>query len=116
MEYQITYFIYLIVSIVLTIFVGNHLHRHGLAWVLHLIPDAQLAEKINDLLLLLYRLFNIGYVVFTLMAAKAPTDISTSISFLATRLGSIALILAYLHYQNIFGLYIYSHFKFSHHD
>ena len=107
------YIIYLIVSLYLTYFVGNHLYRNGIVWVDFLIGDTQLSIRINKILLLLYRLFNGGYIIYTLMNVSQPDSLNDSLSFLLTRVGLIAILLAYLHYQNIFLLLLFSHFKTS---
>lgn len=116
MEYYSAYIIYLFCSIALTLYVGNHLYRNGMVWVKSLLADQQLAVKINDLLLLLYRVLNIGYILFTLMASKTPDSLRQSIEFLIGKLGLITLILAVLHFQNIISIYIFSRFKTNRHE
>jgi hypothetical protein len=106
------YLVYFIASIWLTIRVGNSLHRHGRPWIISLIGDEQLSDRINDLLLLGYRLVNIGYLLITLMTGGLIfTSIATIIEFLSIKLGMILMLLAGLHFQNIFLLVLFSKLK-----
>jgi hypothetical protein len=107
------YLLYFICSLCLIYFVGNNLHRHGKLWLEFLYNDKIVANKINDVLLLLYRIVNAGYIIYTLLMYKAPTNYIESIAFLTTRLGIVTVALAYLHFQNIVVLFIFSKRKFS---
>ena len=112
MENLLIYILYFTVSTLLTIFVGNLLHSNGRIWIIGLLNDLSLSDKVNNLLLLLYRLVNIGYILLTLMSSRLkgqePFQI---IEFLSVKFAIILLILAYLHYQNIFMLMIFSKLK-----
>jgi hypothetical protein len=92
--------------------VGNNLHKYGRIWIIYLLEDTIMSEKINDLLLLGYRLLNIGYVLVTLMfdSLVAATAVE-SMEFLGRKLGLILLILAFLHFQNIGLLVLFSKLK-----
>lgn len=116
MEFEIVYIIYLVVSIYITIIVGNSLHKNGGVWIRHILNESIICDQINNLLLLAYRLLNIGYIIFTLMNTNTPYNMKSCFEFLSNRLGLIILILAYLHFQNIFSLLIFSHFKNKHND
>jgi hypothetical protein len=111
MEFYLIYFLYLLISLTLTIFVGNHLHEHGKIWILNLLEDDIISFRVNDILLLLYRLLNIGYILFTLMNKVVPSGLVNAFTFLSERLGLIAIILASLHYQNILLIIVFSNFK-----
>ncbi len=106
------YLVYFIASLWLTIKVGNSLHRHGRPWIISLIGDERLSDKINDLLLLGYRLVNIGYLFITLMTgAVIVTSITAIMEFMSIKLGMILMLLAGLHFQNIFLLVLFSKLK-----
>lgn len=111
MEYSFIYFLYLAASLFITIIVGNSLHRNGGIWIQYLLNGDITSNEINNLLLLAYRLLNIGYIVFTLMNAETPNDLKTCIAFFGNRMGFILLILSFLHFQNILILLIFSHYK-----
>ncbi len=108
----IPYLLYLLVSGWLTIIVGNSLHRNGEAWIMELMGDLPLSKKINNILLLGYRLINFGYILLTLMNNEHGLDsIRLHVEFLATKLGLIITILGGLHLQNILLLFIFSKLK-----
>lgn len=112
MKLFLIYFTYLLISSWLTYKVGNSLHTHGRPWIINLIGASDLADKVNDMLLLGYRLVNIGYILMTLLqGASAADELYTLMEFFSRKLGLILLILAWLHYQNIIGLIIFSKLK-----
>ena len=109
------YLLYFIISVWLTLRVGNSLHRDGRQWIIHLLDDIQLADKINDILLLGYRLLNIGYLLLTLMLSRVTNESLTAMMhFLSAKLGLILMILAWLHFQNIGLLILFSKLKSQH--
>lgn len=109
------YLLYFIISVWLTLKVGNSLHRDGRQWIIHLLGDLQLADKINDMLLLGYRLLNLGYLLMTLMLGRvADASLPSMIHFLSAKLGLIMMILAWLHFQNIGLLILFSKLKSQH--
>ena len=112
MKWILLYGGYLLVSIWLTIWVGNNLHKHGRAWIIDLLRDEILSDKINNMLLLGYRLVNIGYILLTLMVTKVRIEATHHVfEFYAMKLGIIITILALLHYQNIVALILFSKLK-----
>jgi Na+-transporting methylmalonyl-CoA/oxaloacetate decarboxylase beta subunit len=104
----ILYFIYLTLSVWLTLVVGNSLHKNGKVWIRHILNESPFADRLNDLLLLAFRLLNIGYILYTLTNGNKSNEV---ITFLSSRLGIIILTLAFLHYQNIIGILIFSYYK-----
>lgn len=112
MESYIVYITYLLISLLLTIRVGNSLHYNGRPWIISLFHDVALSDKLNNTLLLLYRLVNIGYILLTLMGGGPVGKTEYQIiEFLSARLGIIISILAFLHFQNIVLLIMYSKLK-----
>jgi hypothetical protein len=103
--------VYLTISIVLTIHVGNLLHKYGLIWVLDLGFDDDLSHRINDMLLILYRLLNVGYVLFTLLWVDVPTDTRGGLEYVSFRLGIIIIGLGLLHIKIMTVLFYFSHKK-----
>ena len=82
MEFEIVYIIYLVVSIYITIIVGNSLHKNGGVWIRHILNESIICDQINNLLLLAYRLLNIGYIIFTLMNTNTPYNMKSCFEFL----------------------------------
>ena len=105
------YILYFLISIWLTFRVGNSLHKHGRPWIINLLHDVNLSDRLNDTLLLAYRLINIGYVLFTLMSGNLTADLIQIVEFISVKFGMIITLLAYLHYQNIIVLLLFSKLK-----
>jgi hypothetical protein len=113
MGFYFVYVIYLFLGLLLTIIVGNHLHKNGQPWICNLFTDKKLALRLNDILLLAYRLLNFGYILFTLMNGTVPQNLQITFEFLCNKLGLIIMALAFLHYQNIILLIIFSNLKYK---
>ena len=108
----LVHIIYLLTSLWLMIVVGNSLHKNGRVWTIDLLSDTHLSDKVNNTLLLLYRLVNVGYILITLMSGKLSSSHAQNIiELLSAKLGLIISILAYLHFQNIFLLILFSKLK-----
>ncbi len=102
----LTYCIYLICSALFTIWVGQTLYQNGRAYVHSMIPNPEMADTINKLLLVGFYLVNSAYVLFVLKEDSLVQNWSSLLELLATKIGSIVLILAGMHICNIIGLYI----------
>jgi len=66
--------------------------------------DPIIVKNINNMLLIGYYLINLGYATVTISCWEHIYTIEQLISFLAEVLGKIILILAIMHYNNIFWL------------
>jgi hypothetical protein len=107
MIYLTTYITYLLISVFVTVIVGNKLHRDGGVWVASLFGDKSFADRINNLLLMGYYLVNIGYIFYAFASWGDLQNWLDVMEALSKKIGSILLILAYLHYQNIILIHIF---------
>ena len=97
-----TYIIYLILSIAITIWVGNTLHRSGRHFLIEMFRGNEaIADSVNHLLLVGFYLVNIGFVSLALSLGRKPTDAISAIEYLSTKLGFIILLLGFMHFFNI---------------
>jgi hypothetical protein len=103
------YIIYLTSAVFLVAFVGKKLHRDGGVWLDFLFSGEEMGSRINNLLLVGYYLVNLGLAFFTMIDwdYRIPPICE---AFCKT--GTNALILSYLHYQNIIILNIFHATKF----
>jgi len=103
---EITYGIYLFVSISLTVWVGKTLFKHGSVFLIEIFHgNLELAHAVNKLLLVGFYLMNMGYAVVTLEtyhSVQSPTDV---IERLGTKIGGIILILGSMHFFNLLILF-----------
>ena len=67
----LSYLIYLPITIVLTIWVGHMLFKNGKIFLVDIFEkNLELAQSVNQLLLVGFYLINIGYAVFTLSSYR----------------------------------------------
>lgn len=97
-----TYFVYLTVSIVVTVWVARTLHTQGRIFlVTSFHGDERIADAVNDLLVVGFYLINFGYVALALKYGIKPTSLHESIEFLATKIGLVLVILGAMHCFNL---------------
>ncbi len=107
MVYLVTYITYLLISVFVTVIVGNKLHRDGGVWIASLFGDKSFAERLNNLLLMGYYLVNIGYIFYAFTSWGELKNWIEVVEALSKKISSILLILGYLHYQNIILIHIF---------
>jgi hypothetical protein len=107
MNYQIlTYAIYLIVSVAITIWVAHKLFKNGRVFLVEIFyKDEVLADSVNTLLLVGFYLVNIGYAVYTLKIWSSIDSTQVLIEVLSEKIGLIILILGAMHFFNLFVLF-----------
>lgn len=110
MNYNIlSYLIYGIITIYIIYRVGKMFHRNGRIFILRLFRNnAQTTDTTNNLLLIAYYLFNIGYAIIQFSFWERVSNISQFIAGIATKTGILILILAITHYFNIALIYFLS--------
>ena len=103
MAMSTTYLLYLAISAAITIWVARTLHNRGRIFLVTCAKgNEQLADSINDLLVVGFYLVNFGYVTLALKYGTKPTDLNEAIEFLSTKIGLVLLILGAMHFFNIF--------------
>ncbi len=97
------YCIFLLITVYIIVVIGKICYRNGNTFVLSLIPGHQeLCLRINRILLTGYYLVNIGYTVTTISNWKHIHTFNGFAETLTHRIGYILLLLAVLHYTNLF--------------
>ncbi len=109
MNHQLlSYVIYLSITIFITVYVGWLLFKNG--WI-HLKAtfgkEEQLAEKINQLLLVGYYLLNIGYSVQSIHTWPSINNTLQLCTEVGTRSGKIILLLGIMHFVNMWATHYY---------
>ena len=99
-----SYIIYLLISIVLTIWVARTLHSRGRIFLIDAFGGNEtLADSVNHLLVVGFYLINIGYVTLALKYGDKPTSTQEAIEFLSTKVGLVLVVLGAMHFFNIFN-------------
>lgn len=110
---QVTYIIYVLLSILIVIKVGNECYSNGKIYILNYFPkDVNFGNGINKLLRTAYYLLNIGLVIWSLNSMKEITASTDVIKEITNRLSYVFLIVGPLHFINIYTVYlIHKHLK-----
>ena len=107
-----SYFIYLAISLVVTVWVARTLERRGRVFLVDSFRgNAELADSINHLLVVGFYLVNIGFVGLALRSDSILLNLRQAIEMLSEKLGWVLVILGGMHFMNI---YIFSRFRNRH--
>jgi len=97
-----SYLVYLAISVGVTVWVAETLHRNGRIFLVDaFLGNEALADSVNHLLVVGFYLVNIGYVSLALRAGTKPTDLQEAIEYLSHKIGIVLLILGAMHFLNI---------------
>lgn len=98
----ITYSFYLAITLVLTIWVARTLFRNGKVFLIDIFHgNTDLANAVNNLLLVGFYLINIGYAVYTLSISDNVFNARQLVEILSFKCGAIILILGGMHFFNM---------------
>ncbi|MDI2128441.1 hypothetical protein [Yinghuangia seranimata] len=101
----VTYVVYLLISLSVTLWVGRVLAHNGrlfLVDVLH--GDTKLAHAVNQLLLVGFYLVNFGFIALHLKLGDRVDTARESFEALSVKVGTVLLVLGALHLANVFVL------------
>lgn len=99
----ITYSFYLIITISLTIWVARTLFKNGKIFLIDIFHgNKELADSVNNLLLVGFYLINLGYAVYTLQVTNSILNVQQVIEELSIKIGLIILILGGMHFFNLY--------------
>ena len=98
-----SYFTYLFVSVLLTIWVARTLHRNGRIFLVEAFRgNEQMADSVNHLLVVGFYLINLGYVSLALKLGYEVTSWKIGIEALSWKVGLVLLVLGAMHFFNLF--------------
>ncbi len=103
--------VYLVICLGVTHIIGQVLYKHGLVTVCDMFQDAKLSATVNKLLLTGYYLVNMGYVAISVREMEKADNLQASIEAVSSHTGTLFLILALLHFNNIIVLSLISRYK-----
>ena len=99
----ITYMLYLALTISITIWVARTLFRNGKVFLIDIFHgNKELADSVNNLLLVGFYLVNLGYAVYTLQVTSSISNAQEVIEKLSIKIGLIILILGAMHFFNLY--------------
>ena len=104
MSVLLTYALYAVISLSLTIWVAQTLHKNGKIFLVDAFHgNKDMADAVNHLLQVGFYLVNIGFVALFLRFGDTPTDAQTSIEYISTKIGIVLLALGGMHFFNMFN-------------
>ena len=106
MNYNIiSYIIYIPLIFFITIKVGLLFYKHGEYFLTTIFEsNINLVKNVNNLLLMGYYLVNLGYSIIIISYWEKINNTIELINVMSTTIGQIIILLALLHYNNIFWL------------
>src|SRR5215469_13742968 len=104
-----SYFVYLLISVTLTIWVAHTLHKRGAIFLVDAFHgNAELAASVNHLLVVGFYLINIGFVALALKTDATILTTRAAIEMVSDKIGYVMLILGAMHF---FNLYVFTRIR-----
>ncbi len=104
-----SYFVYLAISLTVTVWVARTLHRRGRIFLVDAFQgQGELADSVNHLLVVGFYLINVGYVAFALKTGDNPVNLRQAIELVSDKLGLVLLVLGLMHF---FNLYVFARIR-----
>ncbi len=105
----LTYLLYLAISIALTVWVAQTLHKNGRIFLVDVFHGNEaLADSVNHLLVVGFYLINFGYVSLALQLGYDLNSMREGIEALSWKVGLVLVVLGGMHF---FNLYVFSRIR-----
>ena len=99
----VTYAVYLLISVALTIWVARTLYKRGAIFLVDAFHgNSELADSVNHLLVVGFYLINIGFVSLALKTGAIIVTSRAAIELLSDKMGMVLLTLGGMHFFNLF--------------
>ncbi|NQZ68551.1 MAG: hypothetical protein HRT89_10835 [Lentisphaeria bacterium] len=99
---MITYSLYIVISVGITIWVGRTLYKNGRIFLVDSYAgNIELADSVNHLLVVGFYLINIGFVSLALKSGLQPTQNYEVFEVLSGKVGKVLLVLGAMHFMNL---------------
>ncbi len=97
------YALYVVITVIVTIWVARTLFKNGKIFLVDIFHgNKDLADAVNNLLVVGFYLVNIGYAVYTLRVVENIDSARVLVEILSVKIGAIILILGCMHFMNMF--------------
>jgi hypothetical protein len=102
---ELSYGLYLVLSIGMTIWVAHTLSTNGEVFLVQCFGHNEaLARSTNHLLVVGFYLINIGWILLTLQFGAEPQTWSQAIKFVSSKVGLAVLVLGGMHFFNMHAI------------
>ncbi|HEY3609862.1 MAG TPA: hypothetical protein VGL06_20350 [Pseudonocardiaceae bacterium] len=95
------YVIYIVLDVVLTVWVASTLSRYGRIYLGDVFGNDKVGGAMNQLLVVGFYLVNFGFAALWLHTGDRVTTPSDVVQLLATKLGTVLLVVGALHLLNL---------------
>jgi hypothetical protein len=100
----LTYALYIIATIGMTIWVAQTLYRAGHIFLVEAFHgNDEMAAAVNHLLRVGFYLVNLGFVLMFLRYGTHPDTVVTAVEYLTTKVGMVLMVLGAMHFFNMFN-------------
>src|SRR5436309_11475753 len=104
-----SYFVYLAISLGVTVWVARTLYKNGRVFLIDAFGgNAELAGSVNHLLVVGFYLINVGYVAHALTSDRTVTALRGAIELVSSKIGTILLVVGAMHF---FNLYVFNQLR-----
>lgn len=101
----VTYAVYLLLSIGLTVWVAQTLYKNGRVFLVDVFEgNEELAGSVNHMLRVGFYLINLGYISLALKIGYSVLDTRQSIEALSSKIGFVLVVLGGMHFMNLYVL------------
>lgn len=102
---ELSYGLYLLISIAMTIWVAHTLSSNGEVFLVQCFGHNEaVARSTNHLLVVGFYLINIGWILLTIAYGVEPTTWVEAIKFVGTKVGLAVLVLGLMHFFNMHAI------------
>lgn len=100
------YLLYILISIIITIFVSRTLSKNGEIYLVDgFNGNEALAKSVNHMLVVGFYLLNVGFVLLRMQTNKNISLIDDLLIYLSTNIGTVMFILGVMHFFNMFVIH-----------
>lgn len=100
----VTYLIYVVLSISITVWVANTLFKNGRLFLVDSFGgNNEIADAVNQLLRVGFYLVNVGFVSMYLRFGESPTTVVEAIEYISIKVGVVLIVLGAMHFFNMFN-------------
>jgi hypothetical protein len=100
----LTYLLYFVLALPLTLWVARALHRYGMVFLVDVFNgDEVLSHAVNQLLVIGFYLFNLGYVALFMTSRTKVDSARRLLEVLSTKVGAVAIVVGVVHFANVWA-------------
>ena len=102
MHIVISYAVYLVVTLAVTVWTARTLHSSGRIFLVDAFHGNEaLADSVNHLLVVGFYLINVGYVALALETQANVQSTRQAIELISGKIGMVLLVLGFMHFFNL---------------